>query len=674
MADQDPMRTPAQRDKGALTVQELQELVRKGKAARSRFEPDWFLNIAYFSGNQWVFWNRGRLYQPQLEAWRTTFTDNRIIGIVRTEVAKMTKQMPVFTATPTSGDESDINAAQLGERIMEYLWRELDLQRKQRSALQWSRICGAGFWKVYWDSSAGKSRDFLYANGKPLTGPDGAPLAVDSLPAELDPAELQAEGATVKAISEGQVCIEVRSPFELIVDPLAGDEGLSSAEWVIEETVQSPDWVKKRFGFDAKEDADAMAGLAESRMAPGFATDTNTYKGVRVYEYWAQPTAKFPKGRYVVWCNDKILKQEDNPYNGLPYVMFTGIPVPGRFWPTSIVEQLRGPQTEFNKTRSQIRESAARIGNPAVLISRFSNVEYTGVPGEQIHFDDTTQNAVPSFLQAPEMPAYVQNEVGLIEASFREISGQHEVTSGSVPSGVTAASAINLLQEQDDTRLGPDIHDMERSIAQAGTMVLELVARYYADQRTVKLAGDDNDWDVFNFRGAMLRGNTTIDVQAGSAVPQSKAAKMATMETLLNLFIQNGVPMSRRELGKYLRDMEVAGLDRLIDQFSADEVQINRENRMMAQGETRGQPLPVNTYDDDQAHVDGHTTFQKSIRYQNLPPELQAVFEAHVKAHRDRMAMVQQQQQMQELQMQQVMHEMSQPPQNDTKELTSGNG
>jgi hypothetical protein len=69
----------------------------------------------------------------------------------------------------------------------------------------------------------------------------------------------------------------------------------------------------------------------------------------------------------------------------------------------------------------------------------------------------------------PEMPVYVQNQIGNIEQSIREISGQHEVSSSQVPAGVTAASAINLLQEQDDTRLGPDIADMETTLPTRGS-------------------------------------------------------------------------------------------------------------------------------------------------------------------------------------------------------------
>ena len=77
------------------------------------------LNVGYYMGDQWLFWNRGRLDRPQLEPWRITLTDNRIIGIVNTELAKMTKQKPVWQVVPVTAEDSDLEASRLGEQILE---------------------------------------------------------------------------------------------------------------------------------------------------------------------------------------------------------------------------------------------------------------------------------------------------------------------------------------------------------------------------------------------------------------------------------------------------------------------------------------------------------------------------------------------------------------------------
>src|SRR5450631_3236841 len=106
------------------TVQDLDKLLSMARGARSRFEPTWHLNYAYYSGEQWLFWNRGRLDRPRLDPHRVTLTDNRIIGIVRTELAKMTKSKPAFQVVPLTAQDEDLNAALTGEKILDYLWRQ----------------------------------------------------------------------------------------------------------------------------------------------------------------------------------------------------------------------------------------------------------------------------------------------------------------------------------------------------------------------------------------------------------------------------------------------------------------------------------------------------------------------------------------------------------------------
>lgn len=620
------------------TLQDLKNLHEQARSARRSFEDDWLANLAHYQGLQWHYVQGGRLSKPRLASHRVMFTDNRILGIIRTEIAKLVKDRPVFTVTPRTGDDEDVQAAQLGERVLDYVWQQHRLRARLRSALLWARICTAGFWKVYWDSQAGEEAEAMVGpNGEPLTDANGRLLRTDreDLGAFLQalPPEAQAQLQT-KKVHRGDLCIEVRSPFELLPDPLAEEGGLEDAEWLIEESVRSKEYVAERYDKEIEPDAEAVPGIAESRMSgtSGAQGKAGSYKGVKVSEYWHRPSAKHPRGRRVVWAAEELLAEDDNPYGDLPYVMFSGIPVPGRFWPTSTAEHLRPPQTEMNKTRSQLRENAARFGNPSLLKSRHANVSYSGLPGEEIEYDATLQDSIPSYLRPPEMPAYVQSELDRMEQSLREISGQFEVTKGQVPAGVTAASAINLLQEADETRLAGDVQDLEHALALAGTKVLGLVARFYTDQRTIHIAGDDGAWDIEEFRGEMLGDNTQVEVQAGSAMPRSKAAKQAAMQEVLNLMVQYGVPLNPRNLRRFFRGYEVGGLEALFADVGQDERQINRENRLLS----RGEEVPLNSFDNDELHIEGHEEFQKSSRYAQLDPAGQQTFEAHVAEHRER--------------------------------------
>lgn len=622
------------------TVQQLSSLAEIGKQARAPFEPEWYMNVAFFQGKQWLNYAGGRLNKPNIPRHRVTFTDNRIIGAVRTEIAKMTKTKPAWVAVPRTDDEEHIEAARMVEQMLDFEWESLRMSRKLRAALKWSRVTGAGFWKIYFDKTKGqKTKVMVGPDGQPATDPDSGRVvraddpATKAILSQLPPE--QAAAFKEQLIAEGECCIEVKSPWELIVDPLADDEGLESAEWIIEESVRSVSYLHQRYNVVLEPDADAISGLVESRMA-GQTGSSAAYKGVRVFEYWRKPCSEEPEGRRVVWVKNRILEEGANPYGWLPYVMFGGIPVPGRFWPTSIVEQLRSIQSELNKTRSQIRENAARIGNPSLLESSQAKVEYTGVPGERIKYDPTMPDSVPQYLQPPTMPAYVLEEPSRLLEAIQDISGQHEVTQGKVPAGITAASAINLLLEQDDTRLGPDIADMELSLADAGHQLVTLIGKFYKTDRIVRLSGEDGVWNVFDFKAEVTEGVDHVEVQTGSAMPRSKAARQAQMQELLNLVIQYGLPLRERDLRRFFADFEFAGLERMFAALSATERQVNRENRLMA----LGNPLPINSYDDHEAHLEAHEEFQRSGRYWRAVqdnPQLEKIFEMHTLMHRQQM-------------------------------------
>lgn len=619
-------RATEQAVKGDYALADLQNMLEKARQARKPFEPDWYLNSAFYVGQQWLYWNHGRLDQPRLAKWRETVVDNRIQPIVLSRAARKVKNRPTFSATPFTGKEEDVDAARITEKVMEFDWVYLDLQPKLFQAQLFADICTAGLWKVYWDSTLGeKAQVVVDKNGQPVQL-NGRILKAEDLDEGLPP------GLSIKEVAMGDVCVDVVSPFHFYPDPLA--TSMAELEWCIEEKVRSPDYVKQRYDVELEPDTDVSTGPMESRMFPSlmFGGGASDYRGIRVYEFWANPSPTYPKGKRCVWARDTVLAEEDEPFDTQPYVMFGGAKVPNRFWPSAVATPLRPLQINLNKIKSQIQENANRLGNPAVLESRQANVGYTGAIGERVKYDSTVTDAVPQYLVPPEMAKYVLDQEQKIIDAMTEISGQREVSNATVPTGVTAASAINLLQEADDTRIGPEIQDMELALGQAGTKVARLRARYCTDERLIRIAGEDDSWDIFSFRGTMMGEEPTVECQAGSAMPRSKAAKQAAMLEVLQTMFQYGLVPEQRDLRRFFKDYEVGALDRLFGGLTATERQIQAENRRMAQGEA----VEINAYDVDPDHIEGHEEFQRSDRYQQFPPEVKQLIELHVQDHRER--------------------------------------
>jgi hypothetical protein len=576
----------------------------------------------------------------------------------------MTKTRPVWVATPQSGDEEDTNAAALSEQIMRYEWQNLNMRKQDLKALEWARICGAGFLKVTWDPTIGDPVDVLIKpDGGVMTDETGKTMRGDQQVAD---AFAQATGAQVKSkgIAPGDMKVEAPSPFAMFIDPLA--DIFEDAEWLIEESVRSVDYVKRHYGVTLKPDAAANPGLVEMQLLGGIAmsgTGGGTYKGVKLRQYWSKKCDEYPDGARIVCAQGKILDSDLKPFDVMPYIMYTGIPVPGRLIGMGIVELLQGPQTELNKTLSQMAENRNRIGNPTGVAARQAIgdpeifLEKISTPGGWHFFDESgSQHPIPQYLEPPTLPDYIKELPDQIRRAMEDISGQHEVTNAQVPPGVTAAAAITLLLDQDDTRLALAVTDHEEGLGIIGTKVLEHVARYYTDSRIIKIAGDDGAWQIFDFRNTDLRGNTHIEVQAGSTFPQSQAAKQAMMKDIITMMTQTGNGLHGRQLSQFFRDMGLGATDHLIEEYTVNETQVNRENVLLMQGKA----LPINDYDDTQAHIDGHTDLQKSSRYANAPAQVKQITEQHVQLHRQKQQAEQQEQVAQQAQM--AAAQAGQPP------------
>jgi hypothetical protein len=231
----------------------------------------------------------------------------------------------------------------------------------------------------------------------------------------------------------------------MIPDPLAED--LDECEWIIEEAVRSKEYVRSRYDYDGR--GGLGGGRGDHRVAhrpSGRRVQGRQGLGVlvaSVVEVSERQALRVGEGQAAGGGHQ--------PFDAMPYVMFRGIDVPGQFWPDAVVKYLRGPQTELNKTKSQIAENRNRFGNPSLLKSRQADVDVSRRAREsrrvQRHRSERGPVVPPAAGDARLRPGGDRPRRTSAPRDFRSARGH--VRAG--PAGVTAASAINLLQEQDDT-------------------------------------------------------------------------------------------------------------------------------------------------------------------------------------------------------------------------------
>lgn len=639
------------------------------RTIRQQLERQWYINLAFYGGKQNVQLvpvsnSSGsgvgvRLYIPPAPYYRARPVINRIRPIIRTELSKLTAQKPSATVVPATGEDADMAAAQAAEQIWDSIYREKKLRPIFRQAMLWTLCTGTGFMKVYWDSSK-KSPQW-----KDFSPEEKMILKKMGHPSEKPP--------------DGDFCYESITPFHLFVPDLL-QEDIENQPYVIQVQTKSPDWIKLHYGIEVAPNVMEATDILNDSFLNLVGAGDFRRDSVLCYEVWVKPgNAPFmPNGGMFTIVGPHLVQfVEGNPYihQQYPFAKIPHIPT-GRFYADSVINDLVPIQREYNRTRGQITEAKNKMAHPQLMAAKGSIVasKVTTEPGQVIEYNLGYPEPQPLPLQ--NLPTYVLQELDRLLMDFEDISGQHQVSKGQVPAGVTAATAINFLQEQDESMLSVTHEGIEEAFEKIGYQTLCYVKQYWDIPRQVKVTGKDGFFNVVSFAGADLRDNTDIRVEAGSSLPTSKAAKQAF---LMDMMTQGFIPPE-----KGLELMDMGGVQRLYEEIRVDAAQASRENMRMAAvtqeqvseyamtfvpkdpmtGEpipdaglidpNTGKPLvdqagnptepplivPVNSFDAHQVHIQIHNTYRKSQEFEQLPQEIKNLFEQHVNQHMMALGMI----------------------------------
>lgn len=574
------------------TVQWAEEKLQDDKNNRTQFDNQWYMNLAFYSGRQYMTWSAPyatasglyqRMYEPPAPPWRVRLVTNKIRAIIRKEHANLTKENPEPYVIPATTDDDDLLAARAAEACFEFLWRELHCRRKLRQAIWWTCLTGTGFLKTWFN-----------------------PLAID------------ASGQM------GSIEVDLVTPFHLYV-PILDEQDIENQPHITQVTAKPVDWVKDTYGVDIEADSTTGTSTLDQKYLSALGLQSLTgIETVLVKEMWVKPCVMFPQGAVVIWAGDStpLLIQDSLPYGHgeYPFTKFTHIPT-GRFYGESTITDLIPLQKEYNRTRSQVIEAKNRMARPQLIAPKGSvdPNRITTEPGLIIFY--TPGYTPPTALKMEPIPSYVMDDMQRCITDMADISFQHEVSKGHTPPGVTAATAISYLQEEDDSSLADTVASIEEGVEKIGKHFLEFIQEFWVNDRTVTIVGSDNAYESMVMSQTNIAGNTDLNIQAGSAMPRSRAAKQAFITQLGQM---GWIPPDRA-----LRYMDMAETGRLYEELQIDVRQAQRENLKMLNGEQ----VPVNTWDDHQQHVLEHNNERKKQKFENSPDQVKQLFEQHVQMH-----------------------------------------
>jgi hypothetical protein len=583
------------KDKQLLS--EAEQLFNDCKQQRWQFERIWYQNLAFYYGHQNLRWlNRSggqadRMVEPPAPSWRVRMVINKIRPLVRKELAKLTKEQPQAFVMPASTDEQDLLAARAGESVFEHLWKDLELDRVVRQIAFWVVTTGTGFVKDWF-----------------------SPNTVD------------------KATNQrGLIEVESLSPWHLFV-PNLQEEDIERQPYVIHVVAKDPSWVQQVYGKQVR--PNSSAGNLDQRFKNAMGLrgqNSSNQRLVEVREVWIKPNKKHPQGAVIAWTDDQLLTSYEGwPYNHqeYPFAKVSHVPT-GQFYADSIIPDLIPVQKELNRTRSQVIESKNRMAKPQLIAPKGSvdPNKVTSEPGLIVFYTPGFDPPQPLPLQP--LPNYVLQEVDRLQQDMSDISYQHEVTQGTTPPGVTAATAISYLQEEDDSVLAATTASIEEAIAKLGRHFLNHVKQFWTAQRKIRVIGQNGQFESQMLSGADIGSNTDLRVEAGSAAPRSMAAKQA--------FITELGKLGWISPDRALKYMGMAETGRMYEESQVDPRHAQRENLKLVNGDD----FAPNSWDNHEVHIMEHNNFRKQQEFELADDQQKAALERHVQAHQQILAQLQ---------------------------------
>ncbi len=554
--------------------------------------------------------------QPSVFLKKNRVHVNRILPTIQNRQARLLKNVPRYDVRPNSSDEEDKDAARLAQQVIVQLWDQLKINRKRMPMTMWLQQCGSAYFKVSWDNSLGAKKVLPKVNE-------------------------ETKETDYQIVAEGDIRVDVCSFFEIYPDPLA--KSWDELQYLVQAKVRPlgyfPAQYPERGDLVKEEDCWLNSLVMESRInsitttAGASGSNANQTKNSAIeLSYYEKPSNKHPFGRHVITANGVKLKDDVLPVDEIPFIKFDDIIVGGKFNAEAIITHLRPLQDQLNKGKSMRAAFLNRMMTGKMIGARGHNMAqeaFNDQSGEWIKYDPIPNAPEPHALQMPAIPSYAYEEEKVLKEDIDDTAGINATSRGQLASSSIPAIGMQLLVEQDDTRIGTEVEGHEYSYADLGRILLKFVDGYYETDRLMKTVGEDMEYAVRKFKGSDIRKNFDVQVIRGSTLPGSKVLKR---QEIINLHQQGyfGNPQDPTTVQNVMSMLEFGDEYKGWKRHSLRMAQIQRGIAMI---EERGEKPSVSEFDDHALWMQELNDYRITEKFEKLPQPSQLIVLTLINEH-----------------------------------------
>ena len=585
----------------------------RASASRVAHEGVWMTNIAYLLGYDNIRYDTvTRSFQPanRRSGGKNRLHVNKILPTVQNRLARLCKSPPKYDVRPEGNRQEDKDDARYSLNVLTAMWDKLSLNRKRIPLYMWVQQCGHAWIKVCYDATA----------GKPMVDPLANKLSF-----------------------EGDLRAEVVPAFEIFPDPLAKTEDEVLASWLIQCKVRKLDYFKTQYpekGHLVKEEEawllssqyEQRVNTLNNKSASSNTAEAFKNTALEMVKYEAR-SEKYPMGRMIVVANGVKLEDKPLPVGEIPFRKFDDVTIGGKLYAEAIITHLRPVQDYYNdlvRKRADWTKKLLAGKYTAARGSALAEESLNDQNSEVVYYDANPalpNGGRPEKLEVPMIPSYAYQEEDRAISMFDEISGMAEVSKGNLPSATIPAIGMQLLVEQNDTRIGVVTEQHEESWAGVGSLILKYVQKFYTMPRKFKFAGKNMEWTVEDIEGSKIK-NTDAIVIRGSTLPGSKTVRRQEIMNAWQVGLY-GNPQEPKVTEKVLGMMEYGDVGGSWEDFALDMNQI-KKGLTVIESE---QPIEIHEMDNHTLWIQEMNRYRKGGRYENLSPTAQLIFDKTLEGH-----------------------------------------
>lgn len=489
-------------DKSTLTVEEpvdskkdmLNCVLKDFEAARSareEYEADW---DAYF--DKYMCHLRSGKYP-----WRSKVFDPETYAAIETIHPRILNTIfgapEVFGVKPTN--QEDVELAQNTEKLLNYQADRMDCYQVSGEIIKDALIYGTGHGKLYW------AREF-----EPRYKEDETIEQVINEETGLPEFQLKLTPKKEFVLVYDNPRLDRVDPKAIYVDPLAC--GVDDARFIVHRFHRTLDHLKKKEleGFYknvADIPAQTNAGdTSDSRDTTTKSTSRETVEfskpglaDVELLEYWGKydiDDCGYMEECCITVANRKtIIRADYNKFPGgqKPFIRFTPVPIPGKYWGLSVIAPISDIQDALNDRTNQVADNINLLINPMYLKSRWADIDEDQLvsrPSGFIDVDDIN-NSIKR-LDTGDVIGSVFPEIGRLEGKIQKALGTYDVAVGAMPARQETATTTISLQNVAEIRFKTMAILFERMfIRPLGNMMIKLDKAYMGRNRQVRVMGND---------------------------------------------------------------------------------------------------------------------------------------------------------------------------------------